>query len=86
MAQVREMPLLIESGPGGKRERVRKSPTKSCFERVEVEMTGHGFTTDDPERMKHGCLMASGLGSSVLQAGRAVAFAEAFSTCPNPIG
>lgn len=50
-----------------------------------MEMIGHGFTTDGPERIKHRCLMASGLGSSVLQAGKAVAFGEAFSTCPNPM-
>lgn len=39
-----------------------------------------------PKKNETWCLMASGLGNSVLQAGKAVAFGEAFSTCPNPIG
>lgn len=31
-------------------------------------------------------MMVSDLGSSVLQAGKAVAFGEAFPTCPNQLG
>lgn len=50
-----------------------------------MEMIGHGFTTDDPERMKHRCLVASSLGRSVLPAGKAVAFSGVFPTCPNPV-
>lgn len=48
-------------------------------------MIAHGFPTDEPEKIKHRCLVASGFSSSILQAGKAATFCGAFFHALNSI-